>query len=124
MSPNSLANLRPRKKGDPPVPGCGAPKKHLSVTHFARETLKEIPKKLPNGKPNKQKKNWAQIVAENMVESACASPAVLHELMDRLEGKATQTIQANAEVKLVHDFTDEQLAAIAATSSSRADTQT
>lgn len=43
VSPNSLKNLNPMKKGDPPVPGCGKPKGYKSFKVMIREIMESDP---------------------------------------------------------------------------------
>jgi len=58
---------------------------------------------------------WRQAIAKSILSSAVAGkPGIISELLDRLEGKVTQPIVGELEVRDTRELTDEQLTVIAA----------
>lgn len=83
--PNSLANLRPCKKGETHNPH-GRPTNRLCLTHLAREQLDKV---CPY---DSQGRKWKDYLVDRWLAQALENPVYFRELMDRLEGKVTQPI--------------------------------
>ena len=79
--PNSLANLKVFKKGEPSGNPKGRPRKENCITSLVKERLDEL---VPN---DKQKRTWAQVIADALMVGAMKNPALMKELLDRMEGK-------------------------------------
>jgi len=102
LHPNSLENLH--------HPGIGRPPNELSITNLQREMLSEPCPYADEGK------TWAQWLARRGMELAGKNPRYYCELMDRLEGKVTQPIDAQVDTDIIftigkgyteqHDKTD------------------
>jgi len=81
--PNSLANLRPRKKGDPSLNPKGRPRKELSLTHMLRQKLTDPCPFDPEGR------RWLEYIVDRWLSQAAEQPVYFRELIERLEGKVT-----------------------------------
>ena len=80
--PNSLANLRPNLNGRPPKDQC--------LTSIAREELAKSCPYAPD-------KTWAQYLVERWLGQCAGHSGYFRELIERLEGKVTQPIDATVE---------------------------
>ena len=99
LHPNSLKNLKP---------GQGRPRNELSITNCAREKLTEPCPYAPG-------QTWLEYLVDRWLGQAAQNPTYFKELIERLEGKIMQPLEAEIrEVKDASDLTDEQLAVIAA----------
>ena len=110
VHPNSLANLKPFQNGNRANPN-GRPKKDVSLTSLLKEEINTIP---PG---EKQGRTWRQLLVLAWLSGAMKNPVLMKELLDRLEGKVVQPVDASGsiEIKDARELTDEQLAVIAAT---------
>ena len=96
MHPNSLANLQPPiQKGEVRNP-YGRPKQK-TISEYAREHLAEVIDK-------KTGKTRGQQVAEEWIENAVVSPALLLELLTRTEGKVTDKLDVTSGGKSLADL--------------------
>lgn len=68
----------------------GRPRNELSITNIQRQMLTEPC-------PYAEGKTWAQWLAKRGMELAGENPRYYCEIMDRLEGKVTQPIDAGIE---------------------------
>lgn len=85
MSPNSQKNLGKGRLGN------NYAKKDISVTRIQREMLS---RKCPYASD----KTWAEWLAERGMALAGENATYYRELMDRLEGKITQPMEAKGEI--------------------------
>lgn len=118
LNPNSLANLkrgRKWKRGESGNPK-GRPSKGTCITSLIREMLDEPVEGrflLPADK-NKGL-TWRQVVARAILTGASVgNPALVKELLERLEGRVTQPIEGGIEITDARNLSDEELAVIAA----------
>lgn len=93
MHPNSLKNLKPQKKGEPCPHAKGRPLKGKSITSKQREML-------PLPCPYAPGKTWLEWLAERGMALSGDNAQYYKELMDRLEGKVTQTVEGQLDVKV------------------------
>lgn len=92
MSKNSLKNLKPRRKGDPPLPGAGRPKGSVSLTKMLRELLAELPTK-------GAKRTRAEEFLRRAISFATAGDAQFAKIIfERAEGPVTQVHQVDANI--------------------------
>jgi len=89
MSPNSLANLRPLKKGDKSRNPNGRPTKEKSITEALRVLLKTGT--LKNVKHTTDE-TIVETLAKNWIKEALKSARYFEMMLDRIEGKETQPI--------------------------------
>ena len=94
MHPNSLANLKPFQKGGNANPK-GRPPKDVSLTSLLKAELEKIPA------GEKQGRTWRQLLVLAWLTGAMKNPALLKELLERIEGKVTQPISGGGEPVLV-----------------------
>ena len=67
---------------------CGRPKNKNSITNLLRMKMSVVPTKLPDGRKNQYKRNWAWIIMELILERCAQGDMVaLQMLWNRLEGK-------------------------------------
>lgn len=87
-------NLKPRAKGDPPLPGAGRPKGSLNVKTVLAKFLKVKTEGPDPFNPNKKVKlTQLDIIVLKQVEKAQkGDTAAFNAVMDRWEGKAEQKI--------------------------------
>jgi hypothetical protein len=99
--PNSLANLRPQVKGGVARNPHGRPKNRLCLTAIAR-------KKLDEKCPYAPDKTWAEYLVDRWFGQAIENPVYFRELLERMEGKVTQPVEAGGVVTLrvVYDTGD------------------
>ena len=71
----------------------GRPPNELSITNIQRQMLNEPC-------PYAEGKTWAQWLAKRGMELAGENPRYYCEIMDRLEGKVTQPIDADIETSV------------------------
>ena len=91
--PNSLANLKPMRKGDPSRNPKGRPKRGLCISEALRAILES--------KDQKDGKLIADKVAQVIVDEALKGDARMIEiLLDRVEGKVTQAIDAQVDTSV------------------------
>ena len=86
--PNSLKNLKPRKKGDPALNPHGRPPKDKSVTEAMRRLLERGIVK---------DKAYPDALAENLLKRALRSSYDLNVVLDRTEGKVTDKLEATVK---------------------------
>lgn len=71
----------------------GRPKKDVSITSITKEMLDKPAQLGPNPPDFMKGFTWAQLIAYKMLSaSAKPNPAVLKELLDRIEGRTPQPI--------------------------------
>jgi len=110
INPNSLKNLRPRKKGDPCLHPEGRPRNEASITNIMRKKLDDV------CSYDSQGRTWGEYLAERWMASALENATYFNTLIERLEGKITQPIDANVDSDIIftigkgytekHDKTD------------------
>lgn len=100
--PNSLKNLKPQVKGGPARNPHGRPHNRLSLTVIAREKLEEV---CPY---DSQGRTWKEYLVDRWMAQALENPVYFRELIERLEGKVTQPVEAGGVVTLrvVYDTGD------------------
>lgn len=91
MHPNSLANLKPPKKGERRNPN-GRPK-GKTISEYARDELERVV-------DEKTGKTLGQVKAEEWIENAIASPSLFLALLDRLEGKVPNAVNVQNDGQL------------------------
>ena len=98
MHPNSLANLKPFQKGGNANPK-GRPSKDVSLTSLLKIEIEKVP---PG---EKQNRTWRQLLVLAWLTGAMKNPALLKELLERLEGKVTQPIggEGGGPVRIVYE---------------------
>lgn len=109
LHPNSLKNLENgRQKWHNPN---GRPCKDVSLTSLLKEEIEKVPL------GEKQGRTWRQLLVLAWLTGAMKNPVLLKELLERVEGKVTQPVEASGtfEIKDTRELTDEELAVIAAT---------
>lgn len=84
--PNSMKNLKPFKKGEPSPNPKGRPPKDCSITSIIKA---EIDKKVTG---DDQGRTWRQMMADSLRNGALKNPALMKELLDRLEGKVPPAV--------------------------------
>ena len=95
---------KPGESGNP----LGRPKKIVSLTSAIKEKLGKPCPYAPN-------QTWLEYIVDRWLTQATLNPTYFKELIERLEGKVVQPIDAEVrEIKDVKELTDEQLAIIAA----------
>lgn len=103
--PNSLANLKPMRKGDPSRNPKGRPKRGLCISEALRAILES--------KDPKDGKLIADKVAEVIVSGALKGDARMIEvLLDRTEGKVAQPISGAISAEVNVDYRGKLLDAI------------
>jgi len=99
MHPNSLANLKPFQKGGNANPK-GRPPKDVSLTSLLKIEIEKVP---PG---EKQNRTWRQLLVLAWLTGAMKNPALLKELLERLEGKVIQGIagpdDGPIEIKVIY----------------------
>ena len=99
MHPNSLANLKPFQKGGNANPR-GRPSKDVSLTSLLKTEIEKVP---PG---EKQNRTWRQLLVLAWLTGAMKNPALLKELLERLEGKVIQGIagpdDGPIEIKVIY----------------------
>lgn len=103
MHPNSLANLRPQRAGEPGHNPNGRPKNPLSITSRQKEKLLEV---CPF---DAQGRTWVEALAEGGLRQALNIPTAMENLQDRHEGKVTDTHEFKGELvlRIVDDEVEE-----------------
>lgn len=93
IHPNSLKNLHPRLKGN------NHAKKDYSITRIIKEMLDQPAVERWLEVEDKHKEiTWRQAIAKRiLIEAVKGNAKVTGELLDRLEGKVTQTIAGEGE---------------------------
>jgi len=103
VHPNSLANLRPVKKGDPSRNPKGRLLNRFCITPIQRKMMGEPCPYAPG-------KTWAEYIARRGLELACDNASYYKELLDRLEGKVLQPIGGEGGgpviLRVVYDNSD------------------
>jgi hypothetical protein len=87
-----LANLKPRKKGDPGLPGAGRPRKLITdrVEQILRSRVKGM------GRTNR---TYLDVFAETGVKRAIAKSDVLYkEIYERIEGPVEHNLKVREEI--------------------------
>jgi len=95
--PNSLANLRPLKKGDKSRNPNGRPTKEKSITEAVRVFLKGTLKDL---KP-KPDDPLSMVLAKDWINHARIKAPYFEMLLERIEGKIIQPIGGDPNMPLV-----------------------
>ena len=90
--PNSLKNLEKGKfkKGQITNPR-GRPPNELSLTSLTRETLNEVCPYDPQGR------TWREYIVDKWLTLSAENPSYFRELIERLEGKVKQPIDAQLD---------------------------
>ena len=102
-SKSRTRGLKPRWKPGQSGNPKGRPPKALCLTSEIKEYLDQVPKVLPNNQPNKEKKTWCKILAEEAVHQAAkGNHQILKELFDRTEGKVRDKLEV--ETFTLSDF--------------------
>ncbi len=109
MHPNSQKNILDN------INRNGRPTKDKSITGLIREMLDHDANFIaPGGSPDD--KTWRQVIARTILyQAAKGNPQMIKELLDRIEGKVVQPVEASFEIRDTRELTDEELAVIAAT---------
>ena len=94
--PNSLKNLERTKKGEARNPK-GRPRKEQSITNVQREMLSQPC-------PYAEGKTWAEWLARRGLELAGKNAQYYQAVLDRLEGKVTQTIEGRIDSDVVFNI--------------------
>jgi len=93
----SNANLKPFKPGQSGNP-AGRPIKALTITSLLRDKLDQI--------DPKTRETYAQGIVKAMLAQACKDPQVLKELLNRCEGKVTDTVDIQGtNVTITYELT-------------------
>ena len=102
-NPNSLANLEKGKfkKGQVANPK-GRPPKELSLTNIAWEELDKVCPYDPEGR------TWGQYLVARWLASSLENIGYFKELIERLEGRVLQPVQANIDRTLNIFVIDEE----------------
>ena len=80
-----LIEWKPGQSGNP----LGRPKKQDTITSLVKDILDKT--------DDKTNKTYAQLVAEAMVKGALKDPQILKELLNRCEGKVTESIDMQTQ---------------------------
>jgi len=90
---------------------AGRPKNEPLLSPQIRRQLHEVCPADPEGR------TWPEVLAERMLQLACqGNPAAIKELLDRIDGKVTENVQLDTQLKAIQNMTDQELGAfIAAT---------
>jgi hypothetical protein len=88
INEKSLANLRPRKKGDPAI-SPGRPPKSMSLINRMRDKLAEVCEFDAKGR------TWLECLAEAELKHALNETAARNDLFNRLFGKPLDSISVN-----------------------------
>lgn len=106
-------NLRPQKRGEPPPPGVGRPKKENTFSDIAREMLKskkiDIQYTFPkNGKMitssmhmEADKTMNHSLAAVLIKEGMSGNVKAIQEIIDRVEGKPSQKLDITSKDKSI-----------------------
>ena len=79
--------------------GPGRPIGSVSITNLIREKLKQI--------PHGQRKAFAELIAEKIIDKAYndGNESMLKEILDRIDGKAKQPIEIDANKESIDSLT-------------------
>jgi hypothetical protein len=93
--PNSLKNLEKGKfkKGEISNPR-GRPPNELSLTNLTRETLDQVCPYDTKGR------TWKEYLVDRWLALSAENPSYFRELVERLEGKVTQPIEAGIDTDI------------------------
>jgi hypothetical protein len=97
VSPKSLANLRPRRKGDPPrgKPCNGAMKRKIKLAEMLDELAAEVPRD-KDGKPVAD--NWDLLIWRGIRERAArGEPWACTMWVEHKDGRPMQRIEATGK---------------------------
>lgn len=88
-----LKNLKPWKKGQSGNPK-GRPRKPVSITSGLKEQLSKVPD-FPDRRGDPNTKTWRDLIVDAILRGCLkGNHPLTKELLDRLEGKVTQPIDA------------------------------
>jgi hypothetical protein len=112
--PNSLANLKPRRPGDPPLPGAGRPRRPL--TDPLEEMLSEIIPLTPKNKImlaslelEAGKATYADAMRKAKAIRSIMDEGSFQDLRDAIEGRPTERMQISGmdnrdiQITVVHE---------------------
>ena len=105
MNPTSQKNLKPYKKGSNGNPGNPFP-----ISRRLKQMLEENSHFLPPN-ANPSDKNYAEQIARQMlVKATCGDTGMVRELLDRTEGKVTDTHKFEGEIvlRIIDDESNEE----------------
>lgn len=95
---------KPGQSGNP----AGRPKNELSITNLMRLKLDDVPTEIM-GQPYTGEKMWRELIAEAALGGAAlGQSAYTKEILDRLEGRVTDKLDATLKVQspiyLIEDY--------------------
>lgn len=101
-------NLKPRKKGDPALPGAGRPKGALNTRTLLKRML-SVKENYIDPKTGKRKKmtNLEIMLLRQMTKAKEGNLDSFNAIIDRYEGKAGQEIKHTVEGNMSFNYADD-----------------